>query len=51
MGRAGFLTERLGYNGYFLVLAGVAAGVFLRMMPETRGERGAREAIEPGIAR
>lgn len=51
---AGFLAEHLGYNGFFLVFAGiaaVAAGLFLTMMPETRGEPETREAIEPGIAR
>ncbi len=51
---AGFLAEHLGYNGFFLVFAGIAAmaaGVFLTRMPETRDERKARGAIEPGIAR
>jgi MFS family permease len=36
---AGFLAERLGYNGFFYVFAGiaiVAAALFLIMMPETR---------------
>jgi MFS family permease len=48
---AGFLAEHLGYNGFFLVFAGiaaVAAGLFLTMMPETRG---AGNVMERGIAR
>jgi MFS family permease len=51
---AGFLAEHLGYSGFFLVFAGiaaVAAGLFLTMMPETRGDRGEGNAIKPGTAR
>jgi MFS family permease len=41
---AGFLAEHLGYNGFFLTFAGIAAlaaAVFLFFMPETRGARAA----------
>lgn len=41
---AGFLAEHLGYNGFFLTFAGIAAlaaVVFLFLMPETRGARAA----------
>ena len=41
---AGFLAEHLGYNGFFLVFAVVAAGLFLTLMPETGG------AGEGGVA-
>jgi predicted MFS family arabinose efflux permease len=44
---AGFLAEHLGYNGFFLVFAGiavVAAVLFLTLMPETGG------AGEGGVA-
>jgi len=40
---AGFLAERLGYNGFFYVFAGiavVAALLFLTLMPETGGRNG-----------
>ena len=56
---AGFLAEHLGYNGFFLVFAGIAAlaaTVFLTMMPETKGgsdePRGRKtgHVLEPGIA-
>jgi MFS family permease len=38
---AGFLAEHLGYNGFFYVFAGIAglaAAVFLLLMPETGGQ-------------
>jgi MFS family permease len=56
---AGFLAEHLGYNGFFLVFAAIAAlaaTVFLTMMPETKGgsdePRGRKtgQILEPGIA-
>ncbi len=51
---AGFLAQHLGYNGFFLIFAGIAAlaaGLFLTMMPETRGDGQAGNVIDPGIAR
>jgi MFS family permease len=49
---AGFLAEHLGYNAFFFIFAGIAAlaaGLFLAMMPETRGARG--DLIEAGRTR
>jgi MFS family permease len=49
---AGYLAEHLGYNGFFLVFAGIAAiaaGLFLTMMPET-GAGGTKRPVEPGLA-
>ena len=46
---AGFLAEHLGYNGFFYVFAGiaaVAAGLFLTLMPETRGNGNPEMLVE-----
>jgi MFS family permease len=45
---AGYLAEHLGFNGFFYVFAGIAAGgaiLFLALMPETSEGR-PRGAIE-----
>jgi MFS family permease len=50
---AGFLAEHWGYNHFFLIfaaIAAVAAGLFLIMMPETRGDHHPGRAIKSGCA-
>jgi len=51
---AGFLAQRLGYNGFFYVFTGiavVAAALFLTLMPETGGSGNAEIHHEEGHKR